>query len=33
MTLLTTPRLRLEPLQDRHFDGLHRLNRDPVVMR
>lgn len=33
MTQLTTPRLRLEPLQDRHFDGLHRLNRDPVVMR
>lgn len=33
MTLLITPRLRLEPLDDRHFDGLHRLNSDPVVMR
>ena len=33
MTLLTTPRLLLEPLDDKHFDGLHRLNSDPVVMR
>jgi len=33
MTLLITPRLRLEPLNDSHFDALHRLNRDPVVMR
>lgn len=33
MTLLITPRLRLEPLDDHHFDALHRLNRDPVVMR
>jgi len=33
MTTLNTPRLRLEPLEDRHFDGLHRLNSDPVVMR
>lgn len=33
MTVLMTPRLRLEPLEDRHFDGLHRLNADPVVMR
>jgi RimJ/RimL family protein N-acetyltransferase len=33
MTTLLTPRLRLEPLDDRHFDALHRLNRDPVVMR
>ena len=33
MTLLTTPRLRLVPLADRHFDALHRLNSDPVVMR
>jgi RimJ/RimL family protein N-acetyltransferase len=33
MTLLTTPRLRLEPLGDRHFDALHRLNSDPAVMR
>lgn len=33
MTLLTTPRLRLEPLTDAHFDGLHTLNSDPAVMR
>ena len=33
MTILITPRLRLEPLNDSHFDALHRLNRDPVVMR
>jgi len=33
MTTLLTPRMRLEPLDDRHFDGLHALNRDPVVMR
>jgi RimJ/RimL family protein N-acetyltransferase len=33
MTILTTPRLRLEPLNDSHFQGLHDLNRDPVVMR
>lgn len=33
MPLLTTPRLRLEPLDDHHFDGLFRLNSDPVVMR
>lgn len=33
MTVLLTPRLRLEPLDDRHFDGLHALNRDPLVMR
>lgn len=33
MATLTTPRLRLEPLDDRHFEGLHDLNRDPVVMR
>ncbi|MEL4177329.1 GNAT family N-acetyltransferase [Roseateles sp. PN1] len=33
MTLLTTARLRLEPLTDAHFDGLHRLNSDPEVMR
>jgi RimJ/RimL family protein N-acetyltransferase len=33
MTILLTPRLRLEPLTDRHFEGLHRLNSDPVVMR
>lgn len=33
MTLLLTPRLRLEPLTDAHFDGLHALNSDPAVMR
>ncbi|KQW43351.1 MULTISPECIES: GNAT family N-acetyltransferase [unclassified Roseateles] len=33
MTVLITPRLRLEPLDDNHFDGLFRLNSDPVVMR
>lgn len=33
MTTLLTPRLRLEPLEDRHFEGLHRLNSDPLVMR
>jgi RimJ/RimL family protein N-acetyltransferase len=33
MALLTTPRLRLEPLDDRHVAGLHEMNRDPVVMR
>ena len=33
MPVLTTPRLRLEPLNDAHLDGLYRLNSDPVVMR
>lgn len=33
MTVLLTPRLRLEPLDDHHVDGLYRLNSDPVVMR
>ncbi|MBV8034914.1 GNAT family N-acetyltransferase [Roseateles sp.] len=33
MTVLITPRLRLEPLNDCHVDGLYRLNSDPVVMR
>ena len=33
MTVLTTPRLRLEPLTDAHFDGLYALNSDPAVMR
>jgi RimJ/RimL family protein N-acetyltransferase len=33
MTTLLTPRLRLVPLDDSHFDALHRLNSDPVVMR
>lgn len=33
MTTLITPRLRLEPLDDSHFAGLHELNSDAVVMR
>ncbi|NRF71813.1 GNAT family N-acetyltransferase [Aquincola sp. S2] len=33
MTILTTPRLRLEPFTDAHLDGLHRLGSDPEVMR
>ncbi|HEX5682974.1 MAG TPA: GNAT family N-acetyltransferase [Ideonella sp.] len=33
MTILSTARLRLEPFDDVHLDGLYELNRDPVVMR
>lgn len=33
LTLLHTRRLRLEPLVDRHLDGLHEMNRRPEVMR
>lgn len=33
MTILDTERLRLEPIDDRHFDGLQALNRLPEVMR
>jgi len=33
MTILNTARLRLEPLDDRHFDGLYAINRIPEVMR
>jgi RimJ/RimL family protein N-acetyltransferase len=33
MTVLTTPRLRLEPITDAHFDGLQAMNSDPEVMR
>lgn len=33
MTVLATPRLRLEPFCDAHLDGLNELNRDPEVMR
>jgi RimJ/RimL family protein N-acetyltransferase len=33
MTILTTARLRLEPLDDVHLDGLNTLNADPEVMR
>ncbi len=33
MTVLTTARLRLEPLSDVHFDGFHAMNADPEVAR
>ena len=33
MTVLTTARLRLEPMADAHLDGLNALNADPEVMR
>lgn len=33
MTILTTERLRLEPIDEHHFDGLHAMNRLPEVMR
>ena len=33
MTVLTTPRLRLEPFTDDHLDGLSAMNSDPEVMR
>lgn len=33
MTILHTARLRLEPIGDRHLDGLQALNKDPEVMR
>lgn len=33
MTVLTTERLILEPIHDRHFDGLQAMNRQPEVMR
>jgi len=33
MTILHTPRLRLEPFDDCHFDGLQAMNREPAVMR
>lgn len=33
MTILTTERLRLEPFDDSHLDGLNEMNRDPEVMR
>ena len=33
MTILTTERLRLEPFDDHHFDGLQAMNRLPKVMR
>lgn len=33
MTVLTTPRLRLEPFSDQHLDGLHAMNALPEVMQ
>jgi RimJ/RimL family protein N-acetyltransferase len=33
MTILTTARLLLEPIDDRHFDGLQAMNSQPEVMR
>jgi len=33
MTILTSTRLRFEPFDDRHFDGLQAMNSDPEVMR
>jgi RimJ/RimL family protein N-acetyltransferase len=33
MTILTTERLRLEPFDDAHLDGLHAMNSDPEVMQ
>jgi RimJ/RimL family protein N-acetyltransferase len=33
MTILQTPRLRLEPFCDAHLDGLFALNSDPEIMR
>lgn len=33
MTILTTARLRLEPVSDEHLEGLYALNSQPEVMR
>ncbi|APW36691.1 hypothetical protein RD110_05365 [Rhodoferax koreense] len=33
MTILHTPRLRLEPITDQHLDGIHAMNQLPEVMR
>ena len=33
MTILTTQRLRLEPINDTHLEGLFKMNSDPQVMR
>ena len=33
MTILLTPRLRLEPFTDAHVTGLNAMNADPEVMR
>ena len=33
MTVLRTARLRFEPFDEQHFEGLHAMNRDPEVQR
>jgi RimJ/RimL family protein N-acetyltransferase len=33
MTVLTTPRLRLEPMCETHYEGLRAMNSDPEVQR
>jgi hypothetical protein len=33
MPIVDSARLRFEPMQDAHYDGLRRLNSDPLVMR
>ena len=33
MPILDSARLRFEPMQEAHYDGLRRLNSDPLVMR
>jgi RimJ/RimL family protein N-acetyltransferase len=33
MTTLTTARLRLEPFDERHYDGIRAINSNPEVMR
>jgi RimJ/RimL family protein N-acetyltransferase len=33
MTVLNSTRLRLEPFDERHLDGLYAMNSDPEVMR
>jgi RimJ/RimL family protein N-acetyltransferase len=33
MTILHTERLRLEPIADRHYDGMRKMSTDPEVMR
>ncbi len=33
MTVLLTSRLRLEPFNEQHLDGLYEMNRQPEVMR
>ncbi|QJQ06599.1 GNAT family N-acetyltransferase [Undibacterium piscinae] len=33
MSILSSARLRLVPMNDSHFDGLFAMNSDPAVMR